>query len=286
VIPETELILNPDGSVYHLNLRPEDLADTILTVGDPDRVPLVSRHFDRIDLRKQKREFVTHTGYLGARRLTVISSGIGTDNVEILMNELDALVNVDLETRTVRPVPRSLQFIRLGTSGSLRPELGVDSLVASVTGTGLDSLQQFYRLPQTEVEHERTQALQRQLGLSWQPYQATGSEALRLQLAYDFTPVHTLTCPGFYAPQGRFVRLAPRLDAYLDNLLTISSTQYSIDNFEMETAGYYAFGRLLGHAVLSLSVILASRRTGQFSPNPERATERLLTTVLERLASA
>lgn len=284
MIPATELILNPDGSIYHLNLRPEDVATTILTVGDPDRVAMVSRYFDRVEVRKQKREFVTHTGYVGRKRLTVVSSGIGTDNVEILMNELDALVNLDFDTRTVRPHPLALQLIRLGTSGSLRRELPVDSLVASATGTGLDSLMAFYELPQSDPENERTAALQRQLDLGWQPYQATGSETLREQFAADFPLVHTLTCPGFYAPQGRFLRLRPRLDEYLTKLLNFESNRYSIDNFEMETAGYYAFGRLLGHEVLSLSAILASRMTGEFSPNPERAIERLIETVLERVA--
>jgi uridine phosphorylase len=283
MIPETELILNPDGSLYHLNLRPEDVADTILTVGDPDRVAQVSKYFDRVEVRRQKREFVTNTGYLGSRRLTVISSGIGTDNVEILMNELDALVNLDLTTRTPRATPTRLQFVRLGTCGSLRPERAVDALVASETGTGLDSLMQFYDLPQSPVETARTEALRAALGLTLRPYQVEGTTSLIARFSPVFQPVHTLTCPGFYAPQGRFLRLSPRIDGYLNSLNEFKLNNYSIDTFEMETAGYYAFGRLLGHDVLSLSVVLAGRRTGQFSPNPERAVEHLICQALERL---
>lgn len=285
MIPESELIINADGSIYHLGLRPGEVSDFILTVGDPDRVSNVSDHFDRIELRRQRREFVTHTGYVGSQRVSVISSGIGTDNVEIVMTELDALFNIDFETRTVRPVPTPIRFIRLGTSGSLRADLPVDSLAYSATATGLDTLMAFYPLPQSGEELERGRALQNALGLSFTPYCVPVSPGLADRFTEGLLPAHTLTCPGFYGPQGRSLRIQPKFDNYLKIITEHRFREYSFGNFEMETAGYYAFARLLGHDFLSLNAILANRLTGKFSVRSEQTIDTLIQTTLARLVT-
>src|SRR5688572_18697132 len=194
-IPESELILNPDGSVYHLNLLPEHISDTIITVGDPERVAKVSRHFDSIEVEVAKREFITHTGYYKGKRLTVISTGMGTDNIDILMNELDALVNIDLMTRV--PVAEedriSLKIIRIGTSGALQPTVPLGSHLASVYSVGLDSLMEFYPLVQTAQENAISDALKTALGVGFRPYCVQGSESLRQKVAFDMIPGNTLT---------------------------------------------------------------------------------------------
>ncbi|SDK84086.1 uridine phosphorylase [Catalinimonas alkaloidigena] len=285
MISPADLILNPDGSVYHLGLRPEHLADTVLTVGDPERVAQVSQHFDRIEFQTQKREFVTHTGWLGKKRLTVISSGMGTDNVEILMTELDALVNVDLTQRTPHPTLRALNVVRLGTSGALHADLPIDSLLVSAQAVGLDPLTQFYDFPQEAHERALGEALQRHLDLSFRPYVVAGSARLQEKLASDLTPGLTLTCPGFYAPQGRHVRLAPRPTDLLERYRTFGWQRQRLTNFEMETAGYYALGRLLGHEVLSVNALVANRANDQFSTQPGTTVERMIRRVLERFSA-
>jgi uridine phosphorylase len=282
-IPESELIINPDGSIYHLGLRPGEVSDLILTVGDPDRVSVVSRHFDSVEITRRRREFVTHTGYVGKQRVTVISSGIGTDNVEIVMTELDALFNIDFTTRTPVLNPTSLRFIRLGTSGSLRRELPVDSLVASRSAIGLDTLMQFYNLPQSDEQCAVARALGEALNLGFTPYLADASPELVGSFSVDFLSSNTLTCPGFYAPQGRTLRLTPRTDFYLEKLIQFDTNGYSVGNFEMETAGYYVLSNLLNHKFLSLNAIMANRVTGEFSRQGEKTIDRLITMVLERL---
>ncbi len=284
-IPESELIINADGSIYHLGLRPGDVSDLILTVGDPDRVPVVSAYFDSIELVRRQREFITHTGYVGKQRLTVISSGIGTDNVEILMTELDALFNIDFAQRTVKPSLTPLRFIRLGTSGSLRKELPVDSLVASESAVGLDTLMQFYPLPQSDWEHAIGTALQNALQLAFTPYCVAGCADLLSRFGGDFLRSNTLTCPGFYAPQGRSLRLLAKRGNYLQAINDFRMNGYSVGNFEMETAGYYALAKILNHKFLSLNAILANRETGEFSRQAERTVGRMVETVLERISS-
>jgi uridine phosphorylase len=217
-IAESELILNPDGSVYHLNLLPEQISDTIITVGDPERVPRISMYFDSIEVQVAKREFVTHTGYYRGKRLTVISTGMGTDNVDILMNELDALVNIDLVTREVTDDPISLKIIRIGTSGALQEAIPVGSHLVTEYAVGLDALMQFYPLVQTGYENQISVALQENLQLGYQPYCVKGSDILREQLGGGFVTGNTLTCPGFYAPQGRVLRLGLKDADLLDNL--------------------------------------------------------------------
>lgn len=284
MLQASELILNPDGSVYHLNLLPEDIGDTIIVVGDQDRVQEVSKYFDSIELKKQKREFNTHTGRLGNHRISVISSGIGTDNVDILMNELDALVNIDLTSKEIKTHLKSLQIIRIGTSGSLQADIPLDSLLVSENGIGLDNLMNFYELPQNDVEKELTQQLQVALNLKFQPYCVSAAETLMQKHAnQDFIKGNTLTCAGFYAPQGRELRLKPKYENLIQTLNQFDYQHFQLTNFEMETAAYYAFGRMLGHQMLSFNAIVANRITGEFSKNPHQAIEKLIQKVLENV---
>ena len=261
-IPETELILNPDGSVYHLRLKPEHLGKTIFTVGDPDRVATVSQHLDQVDFQLQNREFITHTGWKNGHRVSVISTGMGTDNIEILMTELDALVNVDLQTRQVKPKKTSLHIIRIGTSGSLQEDIPTGTLLASEIAIGMDTLMAYY--PELRGPQDFGQAIQTELELPFRPYQAAASSKLLGMLDTSIPRGITLTCPGFYAPQGREVRLKPRFDQLIERLAGLRVEGRYLTNFEMETAGYYALGELLGHEVLSLNAILANRPLKKF----------------------
>jgi uridine phosphorylase len=289
MIPESELILNADGTIYHLNLLPDHISDTILTVGDPARVAQVSRHFDSIEFEGTHREFVTHVGYYRGKRLTVLSTGMGTDNIDIVMNELDALVNIDFMSRTVRPHEErlSLRIIRLGTSGSLQPDVPVGSLLATQHAVGLDSLMQFYPFMETGLETQVAQDLQKTLGLPFAPYVVRGSDLLREQLAADLLIGHTVTCPGFYGPQGRRLRLDLRQPDYMTRLQNFRHQSpegdFRLSNFEMETAGYYALGQLLGHEVLSLNAIVANRATGEFASDAGDIVDRLIARTLALL---
>lgn len=284
VIPESELILNADGSIYHLHLLPEHISDTIITVGDPDRVAKVSRHFDSIEVKIAKREFITHTGYYKGKRLTVISTGMGTDNIDILMNELDALVNVDLVTREPNEEKIKLKIVRVGTSGSLQEDIPLGSHVASHYGIGLDSLMEFYPLEQYEHEVRIGEAVQKELGISFRPYCVNASQELLDKIAYDMIPGNTLTCPGFYGPQGRVLRAGLRNVSLLQCYSGFCHNEnFRFTNFEMETAGYYSLGRMLGHEVLSLNAIVANRITQKFAENAEEVVEDLIVKTLERI---
>lgn len=278
-IAESELILNTRGAVYHLNLRPEELASTIITVGDPDRVAQVSKYFDTIDVQQQHREFSTHTGLLNGKRLSVISTGIGPDNMDIVLNELDALVNIDLETRQVKEAHTALKIIRMGTAGSLQQGVPVDSFVASVYGLGLDNLLNYYRLEQTEEERLLLQMFVTHTQLGNQtsyPYISRGSMALLKHFADSFYSGITVTCPGFYGPQGRVLRLGIRNPDLINRLTHFQFGQQRILNFEMETAALYGLGRLLGHHCLSLSAIVANRIAKQFSKDSYQLIETLI----------
>ncbi|MFN3998711.1 nucleoside phosphorylase [Algoriphagus sp.] len=278
-IPESELIINPDGSIYHLHLKPEHLASTVFTVGDPDRVPLVSKFFDQIDFKTNKREFVTHTGWKNGQRVTVMSTGMGTDNIEILMTELDALVNVDLESHEIKAEKTSLQIIRIGTSGSMQEDLPVGTLLASEIGIGMDTLMVYY--PELRGDQSLAKAVQSELGLSFIPYQAAASSQLLGKLDKDFIKGVTLTCPGFYAPQGREVRLKPRFDQMIERLSALRFEGKRLTNFEMETSGYYAMGELLGHQMLSLNAIVANRPLKKFDSEAEKTVDRLIQLALD-----
>lgn len=283
----SELILNRDGSIYHLALRAEQVAPLVITVGDPERVAKVSRYFDRVEFRVRKREFVTHTGWIGRKRLSVISTGIGPDNVDIVLNELDALINIDLQRREPLPAPTQLTLIRLGTAGSLRPEVPVDAFVASSGAIGMDGLMQFYEAP-AQCSHPLLSALRTHCGEDWgfplAPYFAEGDEGLLRLFSEGFRHGITATNPGFYGPQGRQLRAPVRQPRYLDLLQTFEFQGRTIANLEMETAAIYGLSGLLGHKAISLSVILANRPSGQFSQNPARGVRKLLEHALEKIS--
>lgn len=278
-IAESELIINDRGAIYHLDLRPEELAPTILTVGDPDRVPRVSKYFDSIDHRLQHREFVTHTGKIGQKRITVLSTGIGTDNIDIVLNELDALVNIDFSTRTVKPELTHLNIIRIGTTGALQEDIPVDSWIASTHGLGIDNLLNFYRHEENEEEKELLHSFSTQTQLHQQlaqPYISGASVTLLRHFTMDFHQGITVTCPGFYGPQGRVLRLGLSQPQLIDRLTEFAYGRHRITNFEMETAGIYGLGKILGHSCLSLSAVIANRVLKQFSRDGNAAVEALI----------
>jgi uridine phosphorylase len=278
-IAESELILNGRGAVYHLDVRPEELAPTIITVGDPDRVPEVSKHFDRTESKHQHREFVTHTGYIGQKRLTVVSTGIGTDNIDIVLNELDALVNIDFSTRTVKPSLTSLQIIRLGTSGALQENVPVDSFVVSSHGVGLDNLLPWYEFENTPEEKLLLDAFLQQVQLrpgSASPYFLSAAASLAGHFTDGYITGITVTCPGFYAPQGRALRGPLSHPQLLEQLTAFRQGNHYISNFEMETAGIYGLGRVLGHDCLSISAIVANRIRQEFTKDGALVVENLI----------
>jgi uridine phosphorylase len=288
MIAASELILNADGSVYHLGLHPEQIADTILTVGDPERVPRISRYFDKVDTRVRRREFVTHTGWLGKRRLSVISTGIGTDNIDIVLNELDALVNVDLKEKIIKTKLSRLDLIRIGTTGALHAQNPVDSFVVSEAALGFDGLLQFYEAPALQ-QHPLLDALRQHCAGAWdfplRPYYAPGDGDMIQHYGRGFAAGITATNSGFYGPQGRRLRVQPRHAGYLDMLRDFSFEGRRIVNLEMETAGIYGLAALMGHRAVSLSVVLANRAEGQFSRNPAKSVKRLIEETLERVTT-
>lgn len=282
-ISPTDLILNANGSVYHLNLLPHQIAENVIVVGDPDRVPLVSKYFDKIDFKVGKREFITHTGVLNNKPISVISSGIGTDNVEILMNELDALVNIDLNKLEPIVSHKSLNIIRIGTSGSISKVAPVDSFVFSNTALGMDALNEFYNAQQSNVEKAISEKFKQYLNLNTLPYlKATPmlfDKFLKIK-SIEFIKGNTLTCQGFYAPQGRTLRYNHAINNYFEKIVQFKDNTYSFTNLEMETSGYYLLADILGHKCVSLSAILANRITNQFSKNAELQIDRLIKAVL------
>lgn len=283
-IPESELIINPDGSIYHLNLKPEHLASNVIAVGDPERVAKISRYFDDIEFKISKREFVTHTGWYRGTRITAISTGMGTDNIEIFMTELDALVNIDLKERVVKDKHTSLNIVRVGTSGSMRGEIPEGSLLASEYGIGLDTLMAFYKTDYTELEEKVAEKIQGSLGLGFRPYCIRGSEKLMKTVGKGLIIGNTVTCPGFFGPQGREVRVKPALPDLIEKLGNLEIGGMRLTNFEMETAGYYAMGRLLGHEVLSLNAIIANRISKKFSKDPYGLVDQLIRHTLNEMA--
>ncbi|MER3464014.1 MAG: phosphorylase [Chitinophagaceae bacterium] len=287
-IAESELIINARGAIYHLDVRPEELADTIITVGDPDRVKEVSKYFDRIEVKQQHREFVTHTGYIGNKRLSVISTGIGPDNIDIAFNELDALANIDFTTRTIKENLKPLNIIRMGTAGSLQADIPVDSFVASTHGLGLDNLMHYYRLEQNEEEAQLLQSFITftQLHSSVVPYISSASASLLKNFVDGFYGGITVTCPGFYGPQGRILRLGIKNPNLIDRLTEFRFGHHRISNFEMETSAMYGMCKLLGHHTLSLSAIVANRIQKQFSKDGAALVEKLITTSLEIITSS
>lgn len=282
---ESELILNDNNSIYHLNLLPEDVADTIFTVGDPGRVPEVSRYFDSIEIRKQKREFVTHTGYIGKKRVSVMSTGMSTDNIDIFLNELDALVNIDFTTRNIKPSLKSLQIIRIGTAGGLQPDIELDSIVVSKYGVGMDGLGNLYQLPQTENEKNLRQAFE--IHFEHNPalniYTTSSDQNLLSLLEKGSKSGITVTCGGFFGPQGRMLRAQPLIPDLIEKLQNFTWQNEKVINLEMETAGLYAMGTLLGHQCCSVSAIIADRGRQTFSKNIPQAVDQTIRFVLEKV---
>lgn len=283
-ISETDLVLNPDGSVYHLNLLPKHISDIVIAVGDPGRVYAVCQYFDEVEFEMNKREFITHVGKYKGKRITVISTGIGPDNVEIVLTELDALANIDLKTREPKSRKKKLKIIRIGTSGSLQEDIPVGSHLVSDYAVGLDNLLSFYDLPMDDVEAGLAHDIHRKTGLPFMPYVVRGSETLRDQIAgTDMIKGNTVTCPGFYAPQGRVLRLPIRFPNLLEDLNYFHKGDFWLTNFEMETSAYYAFGRLMGHEVLSANAIIANRMKTKFSKDPQKIVDNLIKKVLDRI---
>ncbi|HRE37370.1 MAG TPA: nucleoside phosphorylase [Chitinophagaceae bacterium] len=278
-IAESELIINARGAVYHLDLRPEEIAGTVITVGDPDRVKEVSKYFDKIEVKRQHREFISHTGYVGKKRLTVLSSGIGPDNIDIVINELDALANIDFNTREIKRDLTSLNIIRIGTSGSLQEDIPVDSFVASTHGLGVDNLLNFYRHEQNEQEKELLHSFITHTQIHGQignPYITSCSASLIKHFVLDFHQGITVTCPGFYGPQGRILRLGIRNPELINRLTDFRFGQHRITNFEMETSAIYGLGKLLGHHCLAINAIVANRVKKEFSKDGQAAVENLI----------
>ncbi|MFM6926119.1 MAG: nucleoside phosphorylase [Ferruginibacter sp.] len=288
-IAESELIINNRGAVYHLNCRPEEIATTILTVGDPDRVGEVSKHFDKIEYQNKHREFVTHTGYIGKKRITCVSTGIGPDNIDIVLNALDAPANIDFETRLIKEDLTCLNIIRLGTSGSLQKNIPVDSFVASSHGLGLDNLMHFYRQENNEEENQIIQAFSTHTQLNSgriSPYINMASASLIKHFTNNYHQGITVTCPGFYGPQGRILRLGLGYPMLIDNLTSFRFGNYHITNFEMETSAIYGLGNALGHHCLSLSAIVANRISKEFSKDGALAVENLIKQSLQIISES
>ncbi|MET4080426.1 uridine phosphorylase [Pedobacter sp. UYP30] len=283
-IPESDLIINPDGSIYHLNLLPEDVADTIITVGDPDRVAEVSKHFDKIELKKGKREFMTHTGLLGSKRITVLSTGIGTDNIDIVLNELDALVNIDFHTREIKKSLKSLNIIRIGTSGAVQDDIPLGSIIASSFGLGMDALMNYYQSQNTIGEIDILVKINKHFNgfAKLNPYITAGSEHLLSTIGKNLTHGITVTAPGFYGPQGRKLRAHNSIDNLIERITSFNHNGTRITNLEMETAGIYALSNILGHQAISINAILASRTKLAFAKEPQKIIDKAIKLVLER----
>ena len=288
MIQASELILNPDGSVYHLNLLPENIANDIIFVGDQNRVEKITQFFDSIEFSTQKREFKTHTGILNGKRISVISTGIGPDNIDIVMNELDALVNIDLKTRKSKSELSSLNIIRIGTSGALQADIPVDSFVMSTYGLGLDNMLRSYLIEDISNSNMEDSFVNH---TKWdlrkgRPYAISCSEKLEQLIESDkFHKGITATAGGFYGPQGRILRLGIQ-DEYLNSKMDNFQFEGNrITNLEMETAAIYGLSKLMGHNALSLNAIIANRATGTFSEDPYKAVDELIKYTLEKLTT-
>ena len=289
-LSDSELIITPEGRIYHLGLHPDEIADTIITVGDPGRVARVSRHFDHLDTQVSKREFVTHTGRIGQKRITVLSTGIGPDNIDIAVNELDALANYDFGTRMPKEHPTRLHLIRLGTCGAIQEDIAPGQQVISRFGLGLDNLMRYYAYQNTPRELGLLAALeafqQTQVALPVPPYVFEGSPALSETLGRNTEQVITLTSPGFYGPQGRQLRAPARLAAAeMDTLRHFRYEGYRIANFEMETSALFGLARLLGHEAISCNVVLGNRINKTFLSDPYTHIDQMIVSRLEQIVA-
>ena len=289
-IGESELVLNPDGSVYHIKLRPENIANDIIIVGDPGRVERISRHFDKIEFKIHNREFITHTGLYKGKKISVVATGIGPDNIDIVINELDALVNIDLEKRVVKDKHTTLNIVRLGTSGALQPDIPVDSAVMSSHGMGFDGLLDYYKTEKGTFEDDISDAFMKHSG--WleklpYPYVAKCSPLLRDKIGTNngFHEGITATAPGFYGPQGRVLRLQTAIPDLNEKLETFTYKGQRITNFEMETSALYGLSTLLGHNALTVCAIIANRIRKEYSTDYKKFVDVLIEKILTRLVS-
>jgi len=284
IIAETELILTPENKIYHLNLSKDEIADDIILVGDPDRVSVVSNKFDHIEHKIQNREFVTHTGILNGKRISAIATGIGPDNIDIVVNELDALVNIDFKTRSINKNKKTLNLIRLGTSGALQQDIKVDSFLVSSFGLGLDNIAHFY---ESEEIIEKEMSSKYKQHACWpenlsNPYIVKASGNL-LSLFPDIKKGITATAPGFYGPQGRTLRLNPNITNLHEKMESFNYKGNRIKNFEMETSALYYLGQSLGHNTLTICAIIANRLTKEYSKEYKKSVEKMVDLVLKRI---
>ncbi|MBK9419873.1 MAG: nucleoside phosphorylase [Flavobacteriales bacterium] len=286
-IAPSELILNPDGSIYHLALRPEQLGDLIFVVGDPGRVALISKHFDEVEHKSQNREFIAHTGTRNGVRITALATGIGTDNIDIVMNELDALVNIDLEKRTPKKEHKSLTVVRMGTCGALQEDIPVDELIVSHSGLGLDNVLHYYAHEQTDAELRILQAFLTHTEWSDNlplPYLASGDSALVQRLGTGNHIGLTATAGGFYGPQGRQLRAIPSVDGLNELFSSFRYEDMRLLNYEMETSALYGLCGLLGHRAATVCTVVANRLRKEYSKDHHTAIDRMIVQVLDRMA--
>jgi uridine phosphorylase len=287
-IEESELIINADGSVFHLHLKPEDIAETIILVGDPDRVAMIADYFEKIEVKKQNREFVSCTGVYKGKRISVVSTGIGTDNIDIVVNELDALANIDFTTRTEREVKKKLSFVRIGTSGSLQADLPVDSWLLSTHAIGFDGLLNFYKGIEYVSDLEFEQSFMDHLNWNYRlttPYVISAGDSLMNKVKTN--AMHTgvtISAPGFYGPQGRVLRLNLQ-DADINQKIgTFRHNGLRVTNYEMECSAIYGLSALLGHEAVTICAIIANRYKGEYSKDYKPVVKKLVETVLDQLS--
>lgn len=288
MIHPSELILNPDGSIYHLALHPEQISNKIIVAGDPHRIAKISAKFDSIELKVENREFITHTGTFNGERVTAMATGIGTDNIDIVLNELDALVNVDLKTRTVKEQLTSLQIVRIGTCGSIQESVPSDEVVVSTHAIGLDGLMNFYNFEMDAEEKELFAAFKTQT--AWReefnrPYLVKGSKNLIEKVGKGFHKGITMTANGFYAPQGRRLRLMPKHVEVNEDLRKFNFKNHKIVNYEMETSALYGLSSLMGHEACTVCAVVANRYANSFSKDYKPVISKLIDQVLERLTA-
>jgi uridine phosphorylase len=287
-IPSSELVLNPDGSIYHLKLHPEQLAQKVIVVGDQGRVEEISRHFDQVEHKVQNREFITHTGFYRGKRITALSTGIGTDNIDIVMNELDALVNIDFDLRLPKEKTQALDIVRIGTSGTICEDIPVNSLIASTHGLGFDGLMHFYQFHPKASEIELTNAILEALALPAnvnKPYVVEGDADLYTKISAGYLSGITATASGFYGPQGRQIRLEPAIADLNERMQRFRLEQHRITNFEMETSALFGLARLLDHRAATVCVIIANRAREEYNKNYKPVLQQLIGDVLDRLSS-
>ena len=287
-INHSELVRNTDGSIYHIHLHPGELAETILLVGDPGRAKMIADYFDKIELHRQNREIVTYTGSYNGKRISVMSTGMGPDNIEIVINEIDALFNIDIEQLKPKEHLTSLNLIRIGTSGALQEDIPViDSYLVSTAAIGLDGLAYFYEQGENVINKKMTDRFINQMNSDPKlplPYGIEASPELLIKLGYGWRQGVTLTAPGFYAPQGRELRLAVKDKTFIDKARQFSWNGHKVSNFEMETSALYVLSAMLGHKALTVCDIIANRINSEFNPNYKESMKHLIVEMLNRVA--